>query len=138
MWSQRLEQRIQHETYGNNSLRRTYSASNRTMHTPSKESHSTCEPMHRPMTCLPHLHCVRIYRRTVRRTGSSKCKRATNLCFAFRISNSVRPEEAGPAEGRAGTEVMESEKEGHKHGGIGPNRGKHQEFLREGRNLGRN
>ena len=109
---QKLEQLIQHENYGNYSLRRTCSASDRTMHTPSKESRSTCEPMHRPMTCLPRLHRVRIYRRTVRRTvrrtGPSKSKPATNLCFAFKISNSFRPEKVGAAEGRAGTEVMES------------------------------
>jgi hypothetical protein len=106
MWCQRSKQRIQLRNSENYSLHRTCNASNRTMRTPSKESHSTCGPMHRPTTCLPRLHRVRICRRAVRRGNWSKSKQATNLCFAFRISSSVRPETAGAVEGRAGTEVM--------------------------------
>ena len=77
------------------------------MHTLSKENHSICELVRRPTMCLPRLHRVRIYGRVVRRENLSESKQATNLCFVFRISNSVRPVNAGAAEGRAGTEVME-------------------------------
>ena len=66
------------------------------------------------MTCPPRLHRVRIYRRAVRRRNWPEGKQVSDLCFAFRISSSVRPEKAGAVEGRAGTEVMEG-KEGHKH-----------------------
>ena len=84
------------------------------MRTLSKESRSTCGPMHHPTTCPPRFHRVRICGRAVRRGNWSEGKQATNLCFAFRISSSVRPEKAGAVEGRAGTEVIEG-KDGHKH-----------------------